>query len=181
MKPLVLYLRRFINETGCSVSLVHHDCKPLPGKPDDRKRAQRASGGGIFSIADSPLSFERLNDSETLVVPCGFKFSETPEPFRFTIKAINEAGQLVSMQLIGQDVSVDDATSLALGERILHLLRESPGGMSGNSLAKACRTRRESVSDTLDRLLEIGTIDAIKTGKTTKWFLRSVSGVGCQP
>jgi hypothetical protein len=178
LKPLVLFLRRFINETGCSVRLVHHDTKPQSGKADDRKRAQRASGGGIFSIADSPLSFERLNDSQTLVVPSGFKFLETPAPFRFTIKAVNEGGRLVSLQLIGEDIDVDDAASLALEERILQLLKESPGGMSGNSITKACRARRESVSNALDRLFEAGNVDSVKRGKTVSWFLRGVSGGG---
>lgn len=175
LKPFVLFLRRFMNETGCSVRLVHHDTKPQSGKPDDRKRAQRASGGGIFSIADSPLSFERLNDNQALVVPCGFKFSETPAPFRFTIKAVNEAGRLVSLQLSGEDINVDDAVTLALEERILQLLKGG-SGMSGNSITKACRARREAVSTALDRLFEAGQVDSVTKGNTVSWFVRGVSG-----
>src|SRR5207253_6557996 len=55
LKPFASFLRRLIRETGCSVWLVHHDVKPVVGQHDSRRRPQRASGGGVFSIADNPI------------------------------------------------------------------------------------------------------------------------------
>jgi hypothetical protein len=172
LRPLVLFLRRFMNDTGCSIRMVHHDTKPAPGKPDDRKRAQRASGGGIFSIADAPLSFERLNDEQTLVVPCGFKFSETPPPFTFSLKTVKEGIRLVSLQLIGEDVDKDEAAGLALNEPILEFIKKSPG-KSGSAIATAIGKRKDDVLAALSRLQAAGKVDAVKKGNANLWLPRS--------
>ena len=58
------------------VVLVHHDVKPArDGKADERPRAQRARGGGLLSISDAPIHFERISDDSTLLVPNLWKFS----------------------------------------------------------------------------------------------------------
>ena len=67
-KPLADFLRRF-QPTGCVPRIVHHDTKPMVGKPDDRKRPQRASGGGVFSVANCTLSFERISEIRNDSVP----------------------------------------------------------------------------------------------------------------
>ena len=172
LKPVVLFLRRFMSETGCSVRLVHHDTKPMPGKGDDRKRAHRASGGGIFSIADSPLSFERISDNQTLVVPCGFKHSETPEPFRFTLKTEHKDSRLVSMRLEGADVLRSEAEALSINEAILEFIKKAPG-KSGSAIATAIGKRKDHVLVALKQLLVSGRVDGVERGKSTLWFLRS--------
>ena len=49
LQPLASYLRRLVRETGAALLAVHHDTKPPAGIADTRRRAQRASGGAIFS------------------------------------------------------------------------------------------------------------------------------------
>ncbi|PWT80445.1 MAG: hypothetical protein C5B57_12200 [Blastocatellia bacterium] len=78
LKPFALFIRRYMRETGSVVLIVHHDVKPQAAGTDRRRRPQRASGGGIFSIADSPISVERVDDSRRLLVPCAFKFAADP-------------------------------------------------------------------------------------------------------
>jgi hypothetical protein len=63
LKPLAAFLRTFKRLSGSGVLLVHHDVKPLAGKPDDRARPQRASGGGIFSVAEAPIHAELIGDT----------------------------------------------------------------------------------------------------------------------
>ena len=70
------------------VVLVHHDTKPpRDGKADDRPRAQRASGGGLLSISDAPMHFERISADTTLLVPNLWKFSEDPPAMKVRFAA----------------------------------------------------------------------------------------------
>ena len=83
LTPLTRFLRRLMRETGATIILAHHDTKPRnDGKTDDRPRAQRASGGGIFSIADAPIHVERVNEESSLLVPNLWKFSTDHRPSR---------------------------------------------------------------------------------------------------
>ena len=54
LKPVADFFRRFLTETGCALRIVHHDTKQQQAKQDDRSLPQRASGRGIYSVADSP-------------------------------------------------------------------------------------------------------------------------------
>jgi RecA-family ATPase len=75
LTPLTRFLRRLMRETAVVPILVHHDTKPRnDGKPDGRARAQRASGGGLFSIADAPIHVERVDEESSLLVPNLWKF-----------------------------------------------------------------------------------------------------------
>src|SRR3954447_17636216 len=71
-----------MQETGSVVLVVHHDVKPTAGKPDDRAKPHRASGGGIFSIADAPIHAELIGPgSRVVLTPSHYKFSVPPDPF----------------------------------------------------------------------------------------------------
>jgi RecA-family ATPase len=85
LKPIVTFLRRLMRETGCAVLIVHHHTKPGE-KPDQRRRPQRASGGGIFSIADAPIHVETIDQNRRLLVPTAFKFCADPAPITLTLE-----------------------------------------------------------------------------------------------
>lgn len=93
LRPVVRFLRYIRRETTAkTLILIHHDTKkPRDGK-DSRSRPERASGGGIFSISDTPIAFEReLGQSttsdavKTFCYPTGFKTRASPEPFSLTV------------------------------------------------------------------------------------------------
>lgn len=164
LKPFVTFIRQFINETGSALVSVHHDVKPPAGKPDDRSRPQRASGGGIFSVSDAPIHLE-LAGKKTLVVPEAFKFSEDPEPFTFDVVVTDGA-----MGLIGQTTTLADAIELELAGKLLDYLGEHPGS-STTQVQKAVGRRKDAVRATLEKLLEQGKVDSAKGARNADlWF-----------
>jgi hypothetical protein len=170
LQPLVKCLRRIMRETGVVLQIAHHDTKPRnDGKPDDRPRAQRASGGGILSISEAPIHVERVSDDVTLLVPSLWKFSEDPPP----IKVRFERGPGWT-RLVGENVDACAAESLAVHERVLSVLVEHPGA-AGNAIAKYAHMRREAVYQALDDLSEAGKVDSVKTGRAVRWFLKGDS------
>jgi AAA domain len=78
--PFAAFLRYYQKQTGSAVLLIHHDVKPLVGKPDDRSHPQHASGGEIFSIVTAPIHVEGVDEHRSLLTPAGFKFSVSPPP-----------------------------------------------------------------------------------------------------
>ena len=61
LQPLADYLRMLQKACGVGIVVVHHDSK-VPSSQQNGRRALplRASGGGIFSIADNPIHVERI-------------------------------------------------------------------------------------------------------------------------
>lgn len=166
LTPLTRFLRRLMREAECAIVMSHHDTKPRnDGKPDDRPRAQRASGGGLFSIADAPIHVERVNEESSLLVPNLWKFSTDPPAIKVHF-AVGDGW----MRLQGEDVDAEAVTELALHERILTTLSEHPG-TSGNRLAATARSRKEDVYAALEQLTKAGKVDSVKTGRATRWFV----------
>lgn len=170
LKPVSLFIRRFMNETGCSHRVVHHDGKPQAGKPDERKRPQRASGGGIFSISDCPLSFQRISRNKTMVVPSGYKFTDDPQPFKFTLEK-NDGKDTEWIRLVGESVtpSADD-TDLEKFEAIKEALKKQPG-LSGRKVSEAAGIRKDDCNALLEKLLGLNEVDLVKKGTAKLWFL----------
>jgi hypothetical protein len=165
LKPFALFLRRFIRETGAVVLIVHHDVKPPVTGTDQRRRPQRASGGGIFSIADSPIHVERIDNTRRLLVPSDFKFAAAPPPV--VVRLEHGAGWL---RLVGEDVADDAENDQAgLDVRIMDYLRNSPYSY-GSAVAKGVRARKELVLDRLKILAAAGLADSVAGSKGIKWF-----------
>lgn len=106
LAPFARFLRDLMRTTTAkAIALVHHDVKPLPtGSRDERERAWRASGGGIFSVTDAPVHFEKIDDRRSLVVPVGFKFGTTPPSFVLTLETAPG-----SLRLVGAIKTVEAA------------------------------------------------------------------------
>lgn len=167
LQPLVKSLRRIMRETGVVLQLVHHDTKlRADGKPDDRPRAQRASGGGILSIAEAPLHLDRVSDDVTLIVPNLWKFSADPPPIK--VRFESTPGRL---RLIGEDVEASAANDLAIHERVIAALRDH-GASATSRVATAVRARKEDVTRALEQLAAAGKVDSVKAGNATRWFLK---------
>ena len=80
LQPFANFVRSFIHETECVLALVHHDTKPKQGFFEDRMRGQRASGGGILAIAESPVHVQRIKEATSQLVPNAWKISAAPPP-----------------------------------------------------------------------------------------------------
>lgn len=88
--PVTRFFRRLQNETQCkTILIVHHDTKPvvqvMNGNPE-RSRSQEASGGGIFSISECPVSFKKLAWNMVSVFPEDYKLTGNPSPFKVTFE-----------------------------------------------------------------------------------------------
>jgi hypothetical protein len=167
LKPFARFLREYIRETKSAVLLVHHDAKPLAGQKDDRRRPQRASGGGIFSIADHPIHVDRVDDRTRVLVPSAFKFSADPAPITVTLETGPDW-----LRLVGQVGTTPDAdTDAALDAKILAFLEHAPYSFT-SAIRKGVQARNEDVKRRLEALKAAGRVGSIKADKGIKWLYR---------
>jgi hypothetical protein len=169
LKPFAMFLRRFIRETGAVVLIVHHDTKPPANATDQRRRPQRASGGGIFSIADSPIHVDRVDETRRMLVPCSFKFAA--DPSAVTVRLEQAPGWL---RLVGEETTAAKPDDAAVDLRILEYLKNSPYSF-GNAVAKGAKANKELVLQRLKTLAARGLVDSVEEGKGIKWFTRRAS------
>jgi hypothetical protein len=164
LRPLTRYLRRLQRETGAAILGVHHDQKPQPGQPDTRRRPQRASGGGIFSIADAPIGIESLADGRRMLVPEAFKFGADPKPIVLRL----DAGE-GWLRLTGEDAATE-AASEALATEVLRFLEHTPGA-TGSAVARGISRQKGNVLGVLKALSEAGRVDCLIEKRATRWLL----------
>ena len=169
LKPFAAFLRRFIRETGAVVLIVHHDVKPPTTGTDKRRRPQRASGGGIFSIADSPIHVDRVDETRRMLVPTAYKFATDPPTV--TVRLERGPGWL---RLVGEETTAAKPDDAAVDLRILEYLKNSPYSY-GSVVAKGARANKELVLQRLKALAGQGLVDCVEEGKGIKWFTRKAS------
>jgi hypothetical protein len=151
---------------------VHHDTKPIAGKPDDRAKPQRASGGGIFSIADAPMHTELVGPgTRTLISPSHYKFAEAPEPFVVQLETDNPK-RPTTARLIGESTTAAEASQLAMHEKIAAYLQQHPN-TSGSKLAKGIHANKEWTLDALEALEREGRVSFTSKGQAKLWTLMS--------
>lgn len=167
LQPVARYLRRLLGETGAAVLMVHHDTKPQPGISDTRRRAQRASGGGVFSVVDAPMHVERIGERRTLIMPDGTKHAPDPAP----IIIERQAGD-GWIRLVGQTTSGASAGDVALHASIVEHLRQSGGG-SQRAIVTAVGRHHRLVGAALKQLQAAGTVDMAEGPRRARlWCLR---------
>lgn len=167
LQPLARYLRQIVAETGVTILLVHHDAKPLPGVTDTRRRAQRASGGGLFAIVDAPLHVEAADEQHSLLAADGFKHAADPPSLLIELQVDEHEARLVARTTTGKS-----AESVALDTAVVAHIRQNDGG-SGRAIAAALHRRRDDVLDALERLRQAGTVDSRPDkNRSQNWFLR---------
>jgi hypothetical protein len=171
---ITAFLRRLVVASGATVDIVHHDTKPPSQGPDTRRRSHRASGGDWFAASECPVSFEKIGEGRSLVIPEDFKFSGDPQSFAIRYSEGKDADGNTVIRLIGEDATAEQARTLAVDEKVITYIAEHRGS-SGNAIAKGIRVRREDVTDALARLTKSNKIDSIKAGKKERWFLKNES------
>ena len=96
LRPVAQFLRCIQNTTTAkTIVLVHHDTKPLAvvSEGQERSRSQQASGGGIFSLCDCPVSFKKVDWNRVAVFPEDYKLSGDPKPFEVTFATDARQGE----------------------------------------------------------------------------------------
>jgi hypothetical protein len=171
LKPLAAFLRSYMRATGSALALGHHDVKPLAGKPDDRAKPQRASGGGIFSIADAPIHAELVGTAQTMLTPAFYKFAIAPTPFLVTLTA-DDAKCPTWVRMTGRDTTATAATELVLHAKIRDYLRAHPA-TSGSGVAKGIHTNKERTLAALEQLFAAHEVDSFQKGQAQLWSLTS--------
>lgn len=167
LQPLAIFLRRFQDETGCAVWLNHHNTKPMAGQKDERRRPHRASGGGLFSIADAPMMLEKIGETNrALLTPCGWKFAEDPPALELRLTVEGDEARLDASL-----AETAEAGAAALRERVLDFLAENPGA-AGSHVAAGIHANKAAVLDALKALSRIDRVDCTKTARQNRWFLR---------
>lgn len=169
LRPFAVFLRQLVADTGVAVLAVHHDVKPGRGKDDatTARKAQRASGGGLFSIADAPISSEWINPRDTLFHPNGFKHSADPDALLVRRTHLSDT----VVQLAAEITQAVSAEALAVEAKILEVLRHTGGG-SGRMLSKELGLRRETLTQHLEALEAAGQITSTEGPKRARlWCL----------
>jgi len=155
LKPLGDFFRHYVQDTGSAILAVHHDTKPKVGVEDTRKKPQRASGGGIFSIMDSPIHVAKFGYNQSLALPSGFKHSADPQPFSFQMAFVGDP--VVTLRLIGKSTHEESAEMLEAEEKIRRHLTEHPDS-STNSIAKAIGKKWDQAKALLDFMARKGIV-----------------------
>lgn len=166
-KPFGDFLRRFNRETGVAILLIHHDTKPAnDGRPDSRRRAQRASGGGIFSAAQTPISTERLSETHTLMAVDSCKFGADPSPLELAFDWSD------GLRITGRFTEGQQVESVSLDALILDYVASNPGVKSGD-IPAAINRRRPDVLAALDRLEAGRKVRHSVNGRAKHWQVAS--------
>ncbi len=167
-QPVGSYLRTLINETGAGTLCSHHDTKPQLGVAETRRRAQRVSGGGLFSYMDAPIHASTAGDGKTLLVPDGFKHTEDPPPILFELRVEPDG----VFRLVAEETTGRNPNEIELHAAILEHLRQS-GGSSGRGITDAVQRRKQDVADALEILEQRGIVDCTDGPRRAKlWCLQ---------
>jgi len=176
LQPFAKFLRLLMQASGCTILLVHHDTKPAANQPETRKRAHRASGGGLFSVSDAPIHAERVGDEDLVQLhPSSWKAQREPAPLEVRL---HEDGD--SLSLVATTTTSADAADRAIQLRVLDYLRASPD-RSGNQIAQGIHAQRSRVSKALGDLATAGEVDSRSGLRNAElWFLRSGATVSVE-
>ena len=171
--PAIRFLRRLQNETAAkSIHLVHHDVKPGRDEKDTRSRAERASGGAIFSIADCPVNFERVDERTCFAVPTSYKFGTDPKPFRVRFESETEAGEPFRgfVRAVAEEVSEHQDRVRRHHDDALKFINEQPG-QNTTAVRKAVGGRSQGTQTVLEELEHEGVIRHEEGERNSKiWY-----------
>jgi hypothetical protein len=174
---VVAFLRRITTETPAkALGLIHHDTKPLTGtRQDKRELPQRMSGGGVFSITDAPVHFQRFSETRSLVVPSNYKFSL--DPTRFGFEFVSDGGgeddslaPTTWIRLEGsEEASEERARKNGIGAKIIAFLGEHPKSNT-TAVRRAAGANAAAVTEALNELEQEGLVLCEPGDRNTKFW-----------
>ena len=175
--PDVRFLRSITRETSVrSILLVHHDTKPSRDGKDERARAERSSGGIIFSIADAPVNFERVDDRTCYCVPSCYKIGADPKPFRVTFESGSPAGEPFRDFLRPKATTVEENAELGLRAEaaVLRVMDDADDWLPRAAVLEAVKARAADVVKALAALESAGRVTMRPGPKHSKEYRRGL-------
>ncbi len=169
----IRFLRNLQNQTSAKTVLMpHHDTKPRPDGKDSRARAERASGGAIFSIADCPANFERVDDRTALVVPSSYKVGSDPSPFRVTFESETGAGEPFRhfVRAVASDTTEKGDRASRTEAAVLAEIGNE--WIATKALRDATRKRKDDVLAALRALDAAGKVESREVGRGAREYRR---------
>jgi hypothetical protein len=172
----IRFVRQLQRETSIrAVLILHHDIKPPRDGKDERARAERASGGAVFSIADCPVNFERVDDRSCFPVPSTFKVGADPKPFRILFESATPPGEPFRDFLRARTITTDERTEAATRAEaeVLRVLDAADDWMGTDAvIERSGPGRRADKLAALKKLAEAGRVtqwEAGRGGKAREW------------
>ena len=195
--PVARFLRRIQDETSAKALVIpHHDTKPIAtATPNpERSRSQLASGGGVFSISDCPVSFRKLDWNRVGVFPEDYKLTADPKPFEVEFQTeewTDENGAKRFGSWVRPVATTKEEREVGAGvtrDKVLAFLESSPGKwFSTSEVEKGAGVRKSGTTRAaLDELLTAKLIDyatkarAKTLGRSSNAELWTVSPVSPQ-
>ncbi len=172
--PAVGFLRALMRETSVrTILLNHHDTKPGRDGKDERGRAERASGGVTFSIADAPVGFTRVDEREFYAEPNAYKFAGDPKGFRIRAESETEAPEPFRgfLRLVAESRTLHEQESAAVERAVLADLEAADDWKNTAAIRQAVNRRAELVSAALARLTDDGKIVRREAGRAKEYRL----------
>lgn len=150
--PVLDFLRGLQRRFGCSVLLVHHARKNAGGLRGGH--ALRGSSE-LFAWTDSNLALRRKGDQLLLAA----EHRSAPALDELPVALCSQGGALALRVVETRpDAQPSQASVPSVGDRILEVLRDSPGPMTPRELRDACRVRMARVYQALAELTERGAV-----------------------
>jgi hypothetical protein len=174
----IRFLRQVQRETSIrSVLVLHHDIKPARDGKDDRARAERASGGAVFSIADCPVNFERVTDRVCSAFPSAYKVGADPKAFRIEWESGTPPGEPFRGFLRAHATTTDERTEevARVDVALRQVLEAAASWMKTAELLEATKGGKGSRQDklaALKRLEERGQVSSRQAGRGLEWRLQ---------
>jgi hypothetical protein len=172
------FLRLILRETSVKTLLLpHHDLKPNREKEDLRPRPERASGGIVFSIADCPVNFERVDERTCLAVPSHYKVSNDPLPFRVRFESATPIGEPFRdwLRATGATQTEEQTTDERDRQKVLDYVRENPK-FTGTEIDQALRLGKGTANRLLEHLRLAGLVEFVdgkqhgRSSRAKLWF-----------
>lgn len=158
VSALLAPLRLIQRDFKCAVMVVHHLAKAQPDtqrRPGQRLRGSSALHGWL----DSALYLTRQANDSIAVIAEHREAAELSEPLAFKLREqtldSGEALWLEPVELEKADKSGDDA-------RVLAILREASGPLSGDAIRKAFGGNKDRSGDAVKRMAQDGRIEMVK-------------------
>lgn len=162
--PAIAFLREIMRETSITtIHLPHHDVKPSREQKDERARPDRASGGVVFSIADCPVNFERLDERGCLAVPSHYKIGNDPQPFRVRFKSATPMGTPFHEWLSAEATTdtEDEAIADRNRQKILDYLTGKGSFLTAKEIDRAVNLRSGESGRLLAQLEAAGKLECV--------------------